>query len=1095
MKKRKLGFLCILLTTILLGGIPGMAKPVYAEDTRTPVSAVEAVSDISATAVYAKPVARPLFTVTKGAPAYIASGVWSKKNGDAWEDIYSGTFSAGTWRCRVQLRTDAETGGADHKIAEDATLLIDGAAWQATSDVVLKETYSFRWYVSAPFEIVSTGELTFSGNYSIGRSPVQVPIESFSVAGSADGGTLPYTFSKVSGPEWLSVSSDGTVFGTPLAPETNPRLVIKVTDDAGASQEIHIPVGDSYIPGSGRTPVTKVEAVSNMSSIAVHERPIKYPVFTVTKGSPAYLTGVVWSRKNGDTMEDVYSGTFTRDIWQCRAQLRTDADSGGAGYKIMEDTTLFVDGVQWEAVSNVVMGETYSFRWYVSKPFRINQVLKGTVRIKGTVKHYGDLLDLAYSGGIEVIPPERLHYEWQISSNKTSWTNIIGETGDTYQTPAEGTETVFYRVRVTADDFEGALYSDIRAVTPPSVTAPIEGKVYAIQDHESEAYYAVGETITATAKNSAGVEMTMDGMTYLWQHRPDDQSEWEYIPGAEGKTYTPMDDVETHWIRVEVSCRQLAGAIYSRSKWVDWRDTVHQIQFDVQGHGEVPDWQSIKRGRYVQKPEDPAEAGWIFGGWYEEPACITPYDFEKPVTEAMILYAKWTQAPHPVPSDAVYIVTAGSLNVRAEAGADAERLGGLAYGDVIQAKAVFEEWVEIPFEGKDGWVNSAYLALTYSAGTAVPPATYTVKSGALTVREDISKESARIGGLKAGDQILVTGKRSDPDGRVWAVLDYAAGDGTHRLGYVLAEFVEGETLKTDTANVEITLPEFPEDLSLHAASAVPVIADGGTVTVPAEKIGENENSELILIAYPDDGENFSEITAEKIRLPEGCGYVVRSVTPQADGGIVITLAPEKKITYTVQNEGGIAFTKGSGDTLTVTVKRSEADETCFGHFQEVQLDGSTLSPDAYEARAGSTVVTIRPQTLEMLPAGTHALAVLFDDGRADAEVTVKAAEPAGENDPEDPKLQPEEPSGEPADQTAEKDPAGGKKQNDEIEKQNAGTDKKDEAVRTKTITPVKTSGSAAPATGDRQQTGLWCVLLLTAFSALCMAAGKLKTRK
>lgn len=37
----------------------------------------------------------------------------------------------------------------------------------------------------------------------------------------------------------------------------------------------------------------------------------------------------------------------------------------------------------------------------------------------------------------------------------------------------------------------------------------------------------------------------------------------------------------------------------------------------------------------------PSARGYVFGGWYQEPDCILPYDMDAPVTEDTVLYARW----------------------------------------------------------------------------------------------------------------------------------------------------------------------------------------------------------------------------------------------------------------------------------------------------------------------------------------------------------------------------------------------------------------------------------------------------------------------
>ena len=102
-----------------------------------------------------------------------------------------------------------------------------------------------------------------------------------------------------------------------------------------------------------------------------------------------------------------------------------------------------------------------------------------------------------------------------------------------------------------------------------------------------------------------------------------------------------------------------------------------------------------------------------------------------------------------------------------------------------------------------------------------------------------------------------------------------------------------------------------------------------------------------------------------------------------------------EIMYTVTEGAGGSWTKGSSKTFTFTVKRSIDDDTCFSHYKGTLIDGKAVS---VSAKAGSTVVTIDAGTLEKLSVGEHTVTVQFDDGEAQATITVKAAPNSGSKD-------------------------------------------------------------------------------------------------
>ena len=97
------------------------------------------------------------------------------------------------------------------------------------------------------------------------------------------------------------------------------------------------------------------------------------------------------------------------------------------------------------------------------------------------------------------------------------------------------------------------------------------------------------------------------------------------------------------------------------------------------------------------------------------------------------------------------------------------------------------------------------------------------------------------------------------------------------------------------------------------------------------------------------------------------------------------------ITYTVTGGAGSTWTKGSSATVTITVKRSPDDDSCFSHFTGVEIDGTAQVRDTdYTAVSGSTVITLKASALQKLSTGSHTVTVNFDDGKAGTSLTVKA---------------------------------------------------------------------------------------------------------
>ncbi len=108
-------------------------------------------------------------------------------------------------------------------------------------------------------------------------------------------------------------------------------------------------------------------------------------------------------------------------------------------------------------------------------------------------------------------------------------------------------------------------------------------------------------------------------------------------------------------------------------------------------------------------------------------------------------------------------------------------------------------------------------------------------------------------------------------------------------------------------------------------------------------------------------------------------------------GDTTVYAKWEKIQYTVTGGGNSTWTKGGKTGVTITVAREPRPETCFGHFTGVEIDGVTLKNGTdFEAKEGSTVITIKPAALEKLKSGSRSVIVHFDDGQAETKITIKA---------------------------------------------------------------------------------------------------------
>ena len=86
----------------------------------------------------------------------------------------------------------------------------------------------------------------------------------------------------------------------------------------------------------------------------------------------------------------------------------------------------------------------------------------------------------------------------------------------------------------------------------------------------------------------------------------------------------------------------------------------YTVKFDANGHGAAPTEQKISEGGKVTAPTEPTAEGYIFGGWYKEPACINKWNFDTDIVNNDItLYAQWECALTKIEIEGTYAITQG----------------------------------------------------------------------------------------------------------------------------------------------------------------------------------------------------------------------------------------------------------------------------------------------------------------------------------------------------------------------------------------------------------------------------------------------------
>ena len=95
---------------------------------------------------------------------------------------------------------------------------------------------------------------------------------------------------------------------------------------------------------------------------------------------------------------------------------------------------------------------------------------------------------------------------------------------------------------------------------------------------------------------------------------------------------------------------------------------------------------------------------------------------------------------------------------------------------------------------------------------------------------------------------------------------------------------------------------------------------------------------------------------------------------------------EIKTSYAITEGTGSSYALQSGSSLTV---RGNGD---FSKFTGIKVDGVQIGAENYEAKSGSTIVTLKSSYLNTLAEGTHSLEILWTDGSASTAFTIQQSE-------------------------------------------------------------------------------------------------------
>ena len=178
--------------------------------------------------------------------------------------------------------------------------------------------------------------------------------------------------------------------------------------------------------------------------------------------------------------------------------------------------------------------------------------LTGTVTVVPTAPSQGDTLTIDLQGGVKQVPFSKFHFQWQKKDNGGSQFYDIG-TGQSFYTVQYADAGSEIRVKITADDWNGYLYSNTVTVS----NVPVEGSVTITPSSPRS-----GDTMTANLSGAvSGIPSSR--IHYQWQYYGTSAlgSTYRDITDATGRTY--VSNIPGRKIRVKVTADGYDGALYS----------------------------------------------------------------------------------------------------------------------------------------------------------------------------------------------------------------------------------------------------------------------------------------------------------------------------------------------------------------------------------------------------------------------------------------------------------------------------------------------------------------------------------------------------
>ena len=972
----------------------------------------------------------PTIVETGGSPVKVQAYAWYYDDSIVPEGSY---FEAGTYALYASVTLNDP---ASDTFSAFPVLEVNGMSWDFANvweEEGTQTAYFYCYFTVDPAPVVQFNDESFF----VPESKVGVPIAPIDIRDGVIGGEAPYAFVKQSGPDWLTVTAEGIIQGTPTVKANSSFLEIKITDK-NSDEGLAVIWVDGTRPDD-RAVVYDVDAVTTPADLRAQVtpgNPIPAVTFNIsTTGVQLDPSKTYWQKYNAgtDSWDTVSSGSFEGGRYRYHAGVTIDDPS----LIIFVDPRMWTEPQpdtleQWNLESN-----TDSEATFYSEEFVIGEVVSD-ITINGVPVPVD---------GIGVMTSGATLKESGIYISDIFWTDYDGNYVDVDET-FDGTDpSREYKIFIAVAAEEGYAFSE-----EASLKARVNGLTGATVERIADDLVLVSCSIpfaeptsslyivTAGAlnvRNSASINSDrIGGVKYAdmfngiaesgnWvMFKYEGQIGWvnrDYV----ALTYSP--DTAIAPVKYTVT----AGSLNVRSSF--------HVPTGSEPDNRIGSYTKDKEILVTGKVTGLDHEDWMVvdysgGGTHQLGFVMAKYvDGEAPIVSPEYISAKMD-----IPSLDLKIFTGGIPSEFA-----ASTKSALANGDDVTLKD--ENFVKnadgsytiniFPADGKNfSELKKENIELPSGVNLVIMELSEPKKDGSIDLKVEpavayqVKFESN--GGSDVEAQTVPSGNTAHyptaptkegytfdrwyTDEACTSKFDFSTPItentvlyarwmaniiGVKLHGYEIEHIGSGYHLKMDVCEAifeKDTAPLLVGASGLYQNKEItkplntkPVGGETYYFAVTLEDAHGHEGHPDVF--YSDKMKTGNDASAEEAEVE----YVSLTRSPGGKYATVVFSYKPAEIVYTFEKGADASWEKG-GAAVQYVLKRNLNDEKTFGLFDHIEVDGTALAASDFTAVSGSLDATLKTSYLETLSAGAHDVKIFFEDGVAETKLTIK--ETAGGDD-------------------------------------------------------------------------------------------------